>query len=120
MPWPIHPTRRRVGWIGHGISVYDELSALENLSLFGRLYNLPNPHKSAMEWLERTGLDRVKDGLVREFSLGQGFAQEALEDGDGAVVERGEWLVEQQHGRLMQERAGHGQAFPHAAGELAH
>jgi len=63
-------TRRRVGWIGHGISVYDELSALENLSLFGRLYDLPNPRRSAMEWLERTGLDRVKDGLVREFSRG--------------------------------------------------
>src|SRR5271167_1355866 len=63
-------TRRRVGWLGHGISVYDELSALENLSLFGQLYNLPDPHKAAMEWLERTGLDRVKDGLVREFSRG--------------------------------------------------
>jgi heme exporter protein A len=63
-------TRRRVGWLGHGISVYDELSALENLSLFGRLYNLPDPRKSAMEWLERTGLERVKDGLVREFSRG--------------------------------------------------
>jgi len=63
-------TRRRVGFIGHGISVYDELSAFENLSLFGRLYNLPDPRKSAMEWLERTGLERVKDGLVREFSRG--------------------------------------------------
>ena len=63
-------TRRRVGWIGHGISVYDELSAFENLSLFGRLYNLPNPRKTAMEWLERTGLERVRDGLVREFSRG--------------------------------------------------
>ena len=63
-------TRRRVGWIGHGISVYDELSALENLTLFGRLYNLPDPHKSAMEWLERTGLERVREGLVREFSRG--------------------------------------------------
>src|SRR5580700_412513 len=62
--------RRRVGWVGHGISVYDELSALENLSLFGRLYHLPDPQKSAMEWLERTGLERVKDGLVREFSRG--------------------------------------------------
>jgi heme exporter protein A len=63
-------TRRRVGWIGHGISVYDELSAFENLSLFGRLYNLPDPRKTAMEWLERTGLERVKDGLLREFSRG--------------------------------------------------
>ena len=30
----------------------------------------PIPRKSAMEWLERTGLERVKDGLVREFSRG--------------------------------------------------
>jgi len=63
-------TRRRMGFIGHGISVYDELSALENLTLFGRLYGLADPRKSAIEWLERTGLERVKDGLVREFSRG--------------------------------------------------
>ncbi len=63
-------SRRRVGFIGHGIAVYDELSAFENLTLFGRLYDLPNPGKTAMEWLERTGLERAKDGLVREFSRG--------------------------------------------------
>ena len=63
-------TRRRMGFLGHGISVYDELSALENLTLFGNLYALPDPRRSALEWLERTGLERVKDGLVREFSRG--------------------------------------------------
>ncbi len=63
-------TRARMGFIGHGISVYDELSAWENLCLFGRLYNLPDPRQAAQQWLERTGLDRVKDGLVREFSRG--------------------------------------------------
>jgi len=63
-------TRSSIGFIGHGISVYDELSALENLKLFGALYNLPDPHRSAMEWLERTGLARVATGLVREFSRG--------------------------------------------------
>ena len=62
--------RRRIGFIGHGISVYDELSALENLKLFGRLYGLPDPRARAMEWLERTGLERVRHGLVREFSRG--------------------------------------------------
>jgi len=62
--------RARVGFIGHGIAVYDELSALENLTLFGQLYGLPDPRRSAMEWLERTGLAHVKDGLVREFSRG--------------------------------------------------
>jgi heme exporter protein A len=63
-------TRRQLGFIGHGISVYDELSALENLILYGKLYGLADPRKSALEWLERTGLERVRDGLVREFSRG--------------------------------------------------
>jgi heme exporter protein A len=63
-------TRRNIGVIGHGIAVYDELSALENLMLYARLYALPDPRRSALEWLEQTGLERVRDGLVREFSRG--------------------------------------------------
>jgi heme exporter protein A len=63
-------TRRRIGFIGHGIAVYDELSALENLELFARLYHLPDPARAARAWLERTGLERVANGLVREFSRG--------------------------------------------------
>jgi heme exporter protein A len=63
-------TRRRIGVLGHGISLYDELSAMENLMVFGRLYGLPDPVQRADEMLERTGLDRVRDGLVREFSRG--------------------------------------------------
>jgi heme exporter protein A len=63
-------TRRRIGILGHGIAVYDELSALENLKIFATLYGAADPARTAMEWLERTGLERVKDGLVREFSRG--------------------------------------------------
>jgi heme exporter protein A len=63
-------TRRRIGVLGHGISLYDELSATENLVLFANLYGLKEPEKTADAWLERTGLDRVRDGLVREFSRG--------------------------------------------------
>ncbi|HWB84319.1 MAG TPA: heme ABC exporter ATP-binding protein CcmA [Bryobacteraceae bacterium] len=62
--------RREVGFLGHGIAVYDELSALENLMLFGRLYGLADPKRAALGWLEQTGLERVKDSLVREFSRG--------------------------------------------------
>jgi heme ABC exporter ATP-binding subunit CcmA len=62
--------RRRIGILGHGISLYDELSATENLTLFARLYGLEQPRKKAHKWLERTGLERVRDGLVREFSRG--------------------------------------------------
>ena len=63
-------TRRRIGILGHGIAVYDELTALENLQLFGRLYGLDDPKRSALEWLERAGLLHVRDGRVREFSRG--------------------------------------------------
>jgi heme exporter protein A len=63
-------TRQKIGVLGHGIGVYEELSAYENLRLFARLYGISDPNKTAREWLERTGLDRVRDGLVREFSRG--------------------------------------------------
>jgi ABC-type multidrug transport system ATPase subunit len=59
-----------IGWLGHGIGVYDELSALENLKIFATLHDVAEPAKKAMEWLERTSLDRVKDARVREFSRG--------------------------------------------------
>lgn len=63
-------SRASIGVLGHGIGIYDELSAIENLKLFAGLYGLPEPERRAMEWLERTGLERVRDGLVREFSRG--------------------------------------------------
>ena len=63
-------TRRSIGIIGHGISVYDELSAMENLQLFGKMYGLESVNARAEQLLERVGLGRVKSGLVREFSRG--------------------------------------------------
>lgn len=62
--------RSDLGVLGHGIAVYEELSAWENLHLFAELYGLKHPRQAAQEWLERTALDRVKDSLVREFSRG--------------------------------------------------
>ena len=63
-------TRRRIGVLGHGISLYDELSAAENLNLFAQLYGVAQPEQRVSEMLERTGLERVRDGLAREFSRG--------------------------------------------------
>jgi len=63
-------TRRRIGVLGHSISIYDELSAFENLVMFGNLYGLPDSARRADAILERVGLARVRDGLTREFSRG--------------------------------------------------
>jgi heme exporter protein A len=63
-------TRYRLGVLGHAIGIYDELSAMENLRLFGRLYDVAKIDEAAMRWLQKVGLDRVANGLVREFSRG--------------------------------------------------
>jgi heme ABC exporter ATP-binding subunit CcmA len=59
-----------IGYLGHGIGVYDDLSAMENLLLFGELMGVAVPKTAALEALDRVGLARVKDGLAREFSRG--------------------------------------------------
>jgi heme exporter protein A len=59
-----------IGYLGHGIGVYDDLSATENLILFGELMGVADPKTAAVEALDRVGLTRVKDGLAREFSRG--------------------------------------------------
>jgi heme exporter protein A len=62
--------RARIGVLGHGLALYDELSALENLTLFARLYGLKDPRGAAGQWLERVGLAASASSLVREFSRG--------------------------------------------------
>jgi heme ABC exporter ATP-binding subunit CcmA len=62
--------RARIGYLGHGIGVYDDLSAFENLILFGQLMNVPDTKAAANAALERVGLTRVRDGFAREFSRG--------------------------------------------------
>jgi heme exporter protein A len=64
------PQRRRIGVIGHGISIYDELTAAENLEFFAGLYGIVSPEARIEQWLETTGLARVRNSLVREFSRG--------------------------------------------------
>ncbi len=64
------PTRLRAGYLGHGIGVYDELTARENLLHFARLYGVVDAPGAVSQWLERVGLKRVEDGRAREFSRG--------------------------------------------------
>lgn len=63
-------SRQSFGILGHGIAIYDELSAIENLKLFAALYGLGDAESRAREWLERVNLLHVADSLVREFSRG--------------------------------------------------
>ena len=62
--------RPRVGVIGHGIWIYDDLSAAENLEFFARLYRVQTASTRVEHWLEATGLAAVRYSPVREFSRG--------------------------------------------------
>ena len=61
-------TRARIGWLGHSIGLYDELTARENLRTFGSLYGVTAATVS--DWLERVNLTHVADAPVREYSRG--------------------------------------------------
>ena len=62
--------RRKIGFLGHGIGVYEDLSAHENLKFFARVAELPDASKAADSGLERVGLQRVAGMPVRQFSRG--------------------------------------------------
>jgi len=62
--------RRQVGFLGHGIGVYEDLSARENLMFFARLTGTGDRSSVVHSWLERVGLTRVSAIPVRQFSRG--------------------------------------------------
>ncbi|MCA9285950.1 MAG: ABC transporter ATP-binding protein, partial [Phycisphaerales bacterium] len=69
VPEAVH-LRARIGLIGHGAMLYRDLSPLENLVFFGRLYGVRNPPQRAAELLEWLGLAHRGDDPVKTFSRG--------------------------------------------------
>jgi len=64
------PDRGVIGYLGHEPLVYRELTPLENLHLFGRLYRVPERGERIGMLLERFGLWEVRDQRVSTFSRG--------------------------------------------------
>jgi heme exporter protein A len=62
--------RAAIGFLGHEPLVYKELTALENLELYGRLYAVPERRERIGMLLERFGLWEVRGELVATFSRG--------------------------------------------------
>ena len=61
---------KNTGFVAHATMVYDELSAEENLLLFARLLEIPEPAKRVASLLRDVGLFERRDSLVRTFSRG--------------------------------------------------
>jgi heme exporter protein A len=62
--------RDRVGYLGHEPLVYRELTALENLDLYGRLYRVPERRERIGMLLERFGLWEARNQRADSFSRG--------------------------------------------------
>jgi heme ABC exporter ATP-binding subunit CcmA len=63
--------RRHSGFLGHGIGVYEDLSARENLHFFAGISGSDANIKGLTDtWLERVGLARVATMPVRQYSRG--------------------------------------------------
>ena len=62
--------RAVIGFLGHEPLVYKELTALENLDLYGRLYAVPERRERIGMLLERFGLWEARGELVSTFSRG--------------------------------------------------
>ena len=62
--------RAQVGYLGHEPLVYRELTALENLELYGRLYRVPERRERIGMLLERCGLWEARHERVASYSRG--------------------------------------------------
>lgn len=62
--------KQRIGFLGHSVLLYDELTAEENLSFFAKLYGVSSDSTAIAAALESVGLAARRDSLVRTFSRG--------------------------------------------------
>ena len=67
----VEPDRSQIGFLGHEPLVYRELTALENLDLYGRLYRVPERRERIGMLLERFGLWEARRERASALSRGQ-------------------------------------------------
>jgi heme exporter protein A len=71
-PHPADPqeVRRLIGFFSHHTMLYDDLSPLQNLLFFSRLYGVPDADSRIQSLLERAGLAPRRNDPVRGLSHG--------------------------------------------------
>ncbi len=108
--------RSEIGFLGHEPLVYRELTALENLDLFGRLYRVPERRERIGMLLERFGLweDRreragaLSRGMLQRLALCRTLLHEPtlllLDEPFNALDHEGAALLERELAELRAER----------------
>lgn len=62
--------KRRIGFLGHESFLYSNLSPLENLKFYGKLYKVKDLERKTADLLKEVGLHLFRDMPIRSFSRG--------------------------------------------------
>ncbi len=97
--------RGRLGFLAHEPLVYRELTALENLDLFGRLYRVPERRERIGMLLERFGLWESRSERVSAYSRGMSqrlaLCRALLHEPDLLVLDEPYASLDEQGGALL-------------------
>ena len=108
--------RGQVGYLAHEPLVYRELTAIENLDLYGRLYRVPERRERIGMLLERFGLWEARGertgsysrGMLQRLALCRALLHDPelliLDEPGNALDEDGEELLERELDELRRER----------------
>ena len=108
--------RKLVGFVGHQPNLYDELTVLENLLFFGRMYSVKQAHERSVTLLQKVGLARragervstLSHGQLQRLSLGKAILHSPqlllLDEPDTGLDDEGIELLEE----LLREHTEHG------------
>ena len=112
----VQQVRMLVGFVGHQPNLYDELTVIENLLFFGRMYSVKKVHERAAIMLQRVGLARhsseragtLSRGQLQRLSLARALLHSPrlllLDEPDAGLDDEGIALLE----KLIREHAEHG------------
>jgi heme exporter protein A len=105
--------RGRIGFLGHDSLLYRELTALENLDLYGRLYRVPERRERIGMLLERFGLWDARSEPASSFSRGMlqrlAVCRTLLHDPDLLLLDEPFSALDTEGAELLDaELAGHG------------